>query len=216
MNLLIKVLIVDDQRMFREGVRARLEHEPDIQVVGEACCVAEMMSQIKQTRPTILTLDIRMPDASGIEAAKMVRRDWPDLKILMLTGYDYDQYVRASIRVGVDGFLLKDAPQEELVAALREIAAGGAFLPPNIASKVIKTYSKSPVDSRAGMLEELTMREIEVLEMMFQGFRNADIARGLSISTRTADTHVGSIIGKLGAQTRTDAVRIALTENMIK
>ena len=145
----IRVLIVDDHRMFREGVRTRLEHEPDIQVVGEACCVAEMMSQIKQTRPTILTLDIRMPDGSGIEAAEIVGRNWPDLKILMLTGYDYDQYVRVAIRLGIGGFLLKDAPQEELIAALQEIAAGGTFLPPNIAS-VMTTYPKSLVNRISG------------------------------------------------------------------
>lgn len=100
MDAAIRVLIVDDQRMFREGIRSRIEHEDDIEVVGEAGSAEETLTQIQETRPDIVTLDIRLPDVSGIEVAKQIRRDWPDLKILVLTGYDFDQYVRASARVG--------------------------------------------------------------------------------------------------------------------
>ena len=216
MDAAIRVLIVDDQRMFREGIRSRIEHEDDIEVVGEAGSAEETLTQIQETRPDIVTLDIRLPDVSGIEVAKQIRRDWPDLKILVLTGYDFDQYVRASARVGIDGYLLKDAPQEDLIQALREVAAGGAVLPPNIASKVMKTYSEMPGKGRERQGEELTMREIEVLELLFQGLRNIEIGEHLSISGRTVEAHVRSIIGKLGAQSRTGAVRIAVEMNLIK
>ena len=147
----IKVLIVDDQRMFREGIRSRLETEPDMRVVGEAGSLEETITLIAENHPDIVTLDIRLPDASGIEIAKRIRKSWPGLKILMLTGYDFDQYVRASARAGIDGYLLKDAPQEDLISALREIAAGGAVLPPHIASKVMKTYSEEPVSPNPPM-----------------------------------------------------------------
>lgn len=212
----IKVLIVDDQQMFREGIRNRLQSEADIEVVGEAGTAAETMTQIQETGPNTVILDIRMPDVSGIEVAKAIRRDWPELKILILTGYDFDQYVRASARAGIDGYLLKDAPQEDLVNALREIAAGGAVLPPKIASKVMKTYAERPSKSRDRQLEELTVRAIEVLELIFQGMRNTEIAERLTISARTVEAHVRSIIGKLGAQSRTEAVRIAVEMNLIQ
>ena len=212
----IRALIVDDQQMFREGIRSRLENEPDIEVVGEAGTAEETLARIPETNPTIVILDIRLPDVSGIEVAKLIRRDWPDMRILILTGYDFDQYVRACARAGIDGYLLKDSPQEHLVNALREIAAGGAVLPPKIASKVMRTYSEAPTKNRERQLEELTVREIEVLELIFQGLRNSDIGERLSISARTVEAHVRSIIGKLGAQTRTEAVRIAVENNLIK
>jgi len=215
-TLPVRVLIVDDQRMFREGIRSRLEQEPDIQVVGEAGSAEETLSLVPKTNPTILILDIRLPNVSGIELARLVRQQWPDLKILMLTGYDFDQYVRAASRVGIDGYLLKDAPQDTLVQALREIAAGGAVVPPNIASKILRAYSELPVRVREREPDELTVREIEVLELIFQGLRNTEIAERLSISARTVEAHAGSIISKLGAQSRTEAVRIAVEKNLIK
>ena len=210
----LRILIVDDHQMFREGIRRRLEQEPDISVVGEAASAEEAVAKVQQTNPTIVLLDIRLPNVSGIELARRLRQQWPDLKILVLTGYDFDQYVRAVARIGVSGYLLKTAPQEALVQAIREIAAGGAVLPPAIASKVLQHFSSSHV--RSGILGELTLREIEVLELMHQGIRNADIARRLSISPRTVEAHVSSIISKVGAQSRTEAIRIALEKGLIK
>ena len=216
MNASIRVLIVDDQRMFRDGIRNRIENEPGIEVVGEAASAEETMTEIRKQRPDIVTLDIRLRDVSGIEVARQIRQEWPDLKILVLTGYDFDQYVRASARAGIDGYLLKDAPQEDLIQALRQIAQGGAVLPPDIASKVMKTYSEVPVAGRERRTEEVTVREIEVLELLFQGLRNTEIGERLSISARTVEAHVRSIFGKLGAQSRTEAVRIAVEMNLIK
>ena len=136
-----KVLIVDDHVMFREGIRVRLEQEPNIEVVGEASTAAEALTLLDETDPTIVILDIRLPDVSGIELARRLRKFRPDIKILVLSGYDFDQYVRALTRVGIEGYLVKDAPQETLVQALHEIAAGGAVLPPHIASKVMRSYA---------------------------------------------------------------------------
>lgn len=212
----LRILIVDDHQMFREGIRRRLEQEPDISVVGEAASAEEAVAKVQQTNPTIVLLDIRLPNVSGIELARRLRQQWPDLKILVLTGYDFDQYVRAVARVGVSGYLLKTAPQEALVQAIREIAAGGAVLPPAIASKVLQHFSASSSHVRSGILGELTLREIEVLELMHQGIRNANIAKRLSISPRTVEAHASSVISKLGARSRTEAIRIALEKGLIK
>ena len=216
MNNTIKVLIVDDLRMFREGIRSRLEYEPDIVVVGEAGSAEEALTLIPELSPTIVILDILLPGISGIDVAKLIQRDWPNIRILILTGYDFDQYVRACTYAGIDGYLLKDAPQERLVSALREIAAGGVVLHPRIASKVMRIYSETPVKETVGQQEELTMREIEVLELTYQGLRNSNIAESLSISIRTVEAHMRSIFSKLGIQSRTEAVRVAVEYNMIK
>ena len=213
---MIRVLIVEDQRMFREGIRNRLEQEADITVVGEAASAEEALTLVQQTTPTIVLVDIRLPDMSGIELARLLRRQWPELKILALTGYDFDQYVRAMARVGVDGYMLKEDPQDALVQALREIAAGGAVLPPKIASKVMQGYSALTSGMRGSQLGDLTLREIEVIELLCEGLRNAEIAKRLSISHRTVEAHVSSIISKLGAQSRAEAVRIAVEKNLIR
>jgi two-component system response regulator DevR len=215
-QLPLRILIVDDHQMFREGIRRRLEQEPDITVVGEAASAEEALAKVPQTNPTIVLLDIRLPKVSGIELARRLRQQWPDLKILVLTGYDFDQYVRAVARVGVSGYLLKTAPQDAVVQAIREVAAGGAVLPPSIASKVLQHYSVDSSAVREGMMGKLTLRETEVLELIHQGIRNADIAQRLSISPRTVEAHVSSIIAKLGAQSRTGAIRIALEKGLIK
>ena len=144
--------------MFREGIRSCLQREPDLSVVGEAASGEEVLELIPRVNPSILILDIRLADSSGIEVARKVRQQYPELKILVLTGYDFDQYVRAMTRVGIAGYLLKDAPQETLIQALREIAAGGAVLPPSIASKVIRQFSETPSDIGTRRPDDLTIR----------------------------------------------------------
>ena len=216
MDTPLRVFIVDDHQMFREGIRSRLEQEPDIMVVGEASSAVEALALVEQTLPTIVVLDIRLPDMSGIELARLLRQKLPDLKILMLSGYDFDQYVRAAARVGIQGYLLKDAPQEELVQGLRAVAAGGAALQPRIASKVMRGYAESTADLPARPVEELSIREIEVLELVQAGLQNTEIALRLSISYRTVEAHMTRIIAKLGAHDRMDAVNIAVASNLIK
>lgn len=216
MPLPLRVVLVDDHQMFREGIRERLQQEPDITVVGEASSADETMIVIEATSPTVVILDIRLAGASGIELARSVRQRWPELRILILSGYDFDQYVRAAARVGIDGYLLKDAPRDTLVEALREIAMGGAVLPPAIASKVMRTYAAATSGGDVWMPGELTLREIDILELMHQGLRNQEIAGQLSISIRTVESHVSAVLAKLGAQTRTQAVRVGVEKNFIK
>ncbi len=216
MNPPLKVLIVDDHRMFREGIRNRLARYGRFKVMGEAASAEEAITIMEQAAPSIVILDIRMQGPSGIDLARRLRRDWPDVKILVLSGYDFDQYVRALARIGIHGYLLKDCPQEDLIEALDEIARGGVVLPPRIASKIMRSYASDSVNETHNPRWDLTVREIEVLECLHEGLRNADIASRLEISTRTVETHVGSIISKLGARTRAEAVRKAVQGNLIR
>jgi len=215
MGPVLRILIVDDHRMFREGIRSRLSKEADIEVVGEAGSAEEALAVAQEANPSIVILDVRLPDMSGIELIRLLRGRRPELKILVLTGYDFDQYVRAAAREGIEGYLLKDAPQEALVQALRDIASGGAVLPPGIASKVMRNYASSASVTRR-RLSELTLKEIEIVELIYQGLRNVEIARRLSISVRTVEAHVGSIMTKLEAQSRTEAAYIAVEKGLIK
>ena len=216
MNPPIKVLLVDDHRMFREGIRNRLARYGRFKVIGEAASAEEATTIMEQAAPSIVILDIRMQGPSGIDLARRLRRDWPDVKILVLSGYDFDQYVRALARIGIHGYLLKDCPQEDLIEALDEIARGGVVLPPRIASKIMRSYASDSVNETHNPRWDLTVREIEVLECLHEGLRNADIASRLDISPRTVETHVGSIISKLGAHSRAEAVRKAVQGNLIR
>ncbi|HXH27694.1 MAG TPA: response regulator transcription factor [Candidatus Polarisedimenticolia bacterium] len=212
----IKILIVDDHRMFREGIRRRLARYSRFEVVGEAADAEEAIGLVEQTAPSIVILDIRMQGPSGIDLARRLRRDRPDVKILVLSGYDFDQYVRALARIGIHGYLLKDSPQEALIDALDQISGGGVVLPPRIASKIMRSYASDTGTEHRHPRWNLTVREIEILECLHEGLRNADIAARLGISGRTVETHVSNIISKLGARTRTEAVRRGLQDHLIR
>jgi DNA-binding NarL/FixJ family response regulator len=212
----ISVVIVDDHQMFREGIRSRINGESDMTVVGEAGTAEAAFDLVEETDPTVLILDIRLPNMSGLEAARLLRNRHPDLSILLLTGYDFEQYVRAAARARIQGYLLKDSPQEKLIDAVREIARGGTVLSPDVASKVIKDLAEVSEGGRPRRTTDLTVREIEILEMLYQGLRNAAIGDRLKISTRTVEAHVGNVISKLGAQNRTEAVQIALRDRIIR
>lgn len=216
MNPPIKVLIVDDHLMFREGIRSRLARHSRFKVIGEAASAEEAIKIMQQVVPSIVILDIRMEGRSGIDLARQLRREWPEVKILVLSGYDFDQYVRALARIGIHGYLLKDRPQKDLIEALDEIARGGVVLPPRIASKIMRSYASDSVSENRSPRWDLTVREIEVLESLHEGLRNAEIASRLNISPRTVETHVSSIISKLGARSRTEAVRRAIQESLIR
>ena len=217
MNIALRVLIVDEHRMFREGIRSCLEKESDIQIVGEANSAQEAILLVEQTNPTVVTLDIRLPDASGIEVARVLRRNYPDVKVLILSAYDYDQYVEASFKIGVEGYLVKDYSQNVLIEALHEIAAGGVVIPPRIASKLVRSGSLRNTAFREQLPSALTKREMEVLELIVHaGLRNAEIAHRLLISPRTVEAHVSNIMSKLGVQNRTELLHIAIVENIIE
>ncbi len=212
MSDVYSVLIVDDHEMLREGIRQALDAAPDFDVIGEAASAEAALGLLNRTAPDIAILDIRLPGRSGIELARTIRRRWPRVKILVLSGYDFDQYVRALTRIGIRGYVLKEAPQSELIEALRQIAAGEAVLPPRIASKVMRDISgKTP--ARIGVA--LTLREIDVLEHVCHGLKNSEIAERLDISPRTVETHVASISAKLGAHSRTEIVKIAVEAGLL-
>ena len=204
----IRVVIIDDHAMFRQGVRDRLERESDIDVVADCASRDEGLQAVQELQPDVVILDIRLRQDSGIEVAKQIRRHHPDVRILIVSAYDYDQYVRALARVGVDGYISKENSQEELVQAVREVVRGGAVLTPKVASKVMRAMAEHP-PAQAHRIDELTVREIEVLELMREGMRNQGIAQLLAISPRTVESHVARIMAKLGATSRTEAIRTA-------
>lgn len=211
-----RILIVDDHQMLREGIVNRLASYTRFKVVGEASNAEDAIKLMPETEPDIVILDIRMPGPSGIDLARSIRHDWPNVKILVLSGYDFDQYVRALARIGIHGYLLKDSPQEAIISALDQIAQGGAVIPPSIASKVMRSYASDAPAKNMNRRWNLTIREIEILESLNEGMRNAEIASRFGISVRTVETHVSSIISKMRAQNRTEAVRRAAQEGLIK
>jgi DNA-binding NarL/FixJ family response regulator len=209
----VRVALIDDHAMVRQGIKDRLERETDMLVVGEADSREAGIALVEQLVPDIVILDIRLRNDSGIEVAKKLRAEHPGVKILILSAYDYDQYVRALARIGVDGYISKENSQEELVQAIREIVSGGAVLTPNVASKVMRAMSEQPIPvvppSNANPADELTLREVEVLELLREGMRNQGIGEHLAISARTVESHVARIMAKLGATSRTEAIRTA-------
>ncbi|MEX2598727.1 MAG: response regulator transcription factor [Dehalococcoidia bacterium] len=216
---LVRVVLVDDHAMVRQGIRERLAKETDINVVGEAETRDDGLALVEQLQPDVVVLDIRLRQDSGIEIAKHIRRHYPAIKILILSAYDYDQYVRALARVGVDGYISKENSQEELVQAIREVVSGGAVLTPKVASKVMRAIAEAPHQSSHANnhhVEDLTLREIEVLELMREGMRNVAIAEHLAISPRTVESHVARIMSKLGATSRTEAIKTAAEIGLLK
>ena len=212
---MIRVLLVDGHQMFREGVCSCLAHDPDICVVGQVGTVSDALHLIPSVLPTVVVFDIRLPDAAGVDLARQVRQRWPEVKLITLTGYDYTEYVRSLLRAGVDGYILKSASHRALVEALREVIAGGLVLPPQIAAKAVRGTSPTLAVDITREPDTLTMRELEVMELVHQGCRNSEIGNRLTISPRTVEAHVSNIVAKMGARNRTDAVRIAQEHRMI-
>ena len=208
------VLIVDDHEMFREGIRAAVEADPEFRVVGEAASADEAfetLESLEAKASPIVILDIHMPGGSGIELARSIRKRWSEIKILVLSGLDYPQYVQALFRIGIRGYVLKDETQSELVKALHAIVAGGVVIPPSLAELVVGP-GKSPNPTGT----ELTVREMEVLEQLQHGLSDAEIAGRLEISPRTVGSHVANIRGRLGADSRTQAVALARERGLLR
>jgi DNA-binding NarL/FixJ family response regulator len=193
---MIRVLLVDGHQMFREGVCSCLANAPDICVVGQAGTASEAVALIASTNPTVVVFDVRLPDAAGVDFARHMRSEWPTIKLVTLTGYDYTEYVRAMLRAGLDGYILKSASHSSLVEALRDIVAGGLVLPPQIAAKAVRGSSSTLAVDMTREPDTLTMRELEVMELMHQGFRNGEIGERLTISSRTVEAHVSNIVAK--------------------
>ncbi len=201
------VLIVDDQALVRVGLRKILEVEPNTTVVGEAVDGADAVRQAGQLRPDIVLMDIRMPVLDGIEATRRIVRAQPASRVLILTTFGLDGYVFAALRAGASGFMLKDAPPEEIADAVRIVAGGEALLAPAVTRSVVEEFVRQPpVPHPPAELAELTVREREVLELLARGLSNPEICDPLGVSEATTKTHVAHVLQKLDLRDRIQAV----------
>jgi RNA polymerase sigma factor (sigma-70 family) len=204
----IRVVIADDQALVRAGFRKILEADPEIEVLAEAQDGLEAVDASRRLGPDVVLMDIRMPNMDGLEATRrLLDGAGPTTRVLILTTFGLNEYVYEALRAGASGFLLKDAPPEELLAAVHVIARGDALLDPAITRAVIEEFARKPVRSDlAAKLDELTPREREVLELLARGLSNAEIADRFVVSEGTVKTHVASILRKLGARDRVQSV----------
>lgn len=206
----IRILIADDHPVVRDGLSAILETQNDFEVVGEAGNGQEAVGMVADLKPDVVLLDLDMPIMDGLEALRLIIKQNSQAKIIIFTVFDTDDRILAAIQAGAQGYLLKgDAPRDEIFRAVRTVYAGNALIQPLVAGKLLRQM-------RSGMIEELTNREREVLELLGQGLANKEIASRLVISERTVKFHVSSILGKLEVENRTEAVRIAMQRGLIK
>lgn len=203
----VRVVLVDDEAMVRVGLRMVLTSEPDIEVVGEAQDGGEAVDVVGATAPDVVLMDVRMPRVDGLEGSRRVLEAHPGVRVIVLTTFDEDEYVETALRHGVSGFLLKVAPPERLVEAVRTVAGGGGLLDPAVTVRVIESFASSPArTARADVLERLTERERDVLRLIGRGLSNAEIAAELYLGETTVKTHVSNVLAKLGLRDRVQAV----------
>ena len=212
----IKILLAEDHTVVREGTKKLLESQPDFEIVGEANNGEEAVELTKKLHPDVVVMDIAMPKLSGIEATKQIKAIYPGTAILVLTGYDYDEYVFALIEAGAAGYLLKEASGDELINAIRLVVAGEPVLHPRIIRKILDRL-RSPVEEtpETASSEPLTTREMEVLGLASRGMSNAEIADTLYLSVRTVQAHLRSIFNKLGVGSRSEAIVYALKKGWL-
>ena len=205
----IRVLVADDQSMVRAGFRMLLSGEADVEVVAEAGNGLEAVEKTARFRPTVVLMDIRMPELDGLEATRRILASDDPPRILILTTFDLDDYVYDALCAGASGFVLKDDPPEQLLSAIRIVAGGDALLSPAVTKHVIDQFTRTPRRERPTQLDELTDRELEVLRLIARGFSNAEIAEQLFISDTTVKTHITHILQKLDLRDRVQAVILA-------
>jgi len=214
----IKILIVDDHPVVRDGLSAVLETQADFEVVGEASDGREAVAQVEQLQPDVVLLDLDMPVMDGLEALRRIIQLRPQTKVIIFTVFDTDERILAAVRAGAQGYLLKgDAPRQEIFRAVRTVYQGGALLQPVVASKLLRRMqNNSSSNNTLNASEDLTAREQQVLELLAHGLANKEIAGRLTISERTVKFHVSAILAKLAAGNRTEAVTIAAQRGLIK
>ena len=211
---MIGVLLADDQALVRAGFGLILNAEPDLDVCGEADDGVAAVALARELRPAVVLMDIRMPRLDGIEATRQITIADPAVRVLMLTTFDLDDYVVAAFRAGASGFLLKTAPRDQLVAAVRTVHAGEALLAPLSTRKLIERFTSPPVEATA--LEALTSRELHVLTLLARGLSNAEIAAKLVVEPSTVKTHVARVLAKLDLRDRVQAVVFAYESGLIR
>ena len=205
----IRVLVADDQSMVRAGFRMLLSGEQDIEVVAEASNGLEAVDMAARFHPTVVLMDIRMPELDGLEATRRILAADGAARVLILTTFDLDDYVYEALRAGASGFVLKDDPPEQLIAAVRTVAAGDALLSPAITKRVIREFARIPRPSPPKELADLSAREQEVFHLIARGLSNAEIGQELYISETTVKTHITHILQKLNLRDRVQAVVLA-------
>ena len=219
MTATIKILIVDDHPVVRDGLNAVLETQPDFEVIGEAGDGQEAVAQVERLRPDVVLLDLDMPGLDGLGALQQIMKQRPETKVIIFTVFDTDERILTAVQAGAQGYLLKgDAPRNEIFRAVRTVYGGGALLQPVVAGKLLRQVQTqtAPNGPDQSEVEELTEREQDVLELIGQGMANKEIAQKLVISERTVKFHVSAILAKLGAGNRTEATRIAAQRGLIK
>lgn len=214
MTTAIRVLVADDHPIVRDGLVAILSTQPDIDVVGEAANGREVIDIVARLHPDVLLLDLEMPEMDGVEALRRLRDSDAAVRTIVFTAFDSDERILGAVQAGAQGYLLKGAPRDELFEAVRVVYAGGSLLQPVVTSKLLRSISAGP--ARTPTTEPLTTRELEVLRLMARGLQNKEIANELIISERTVKFHVSSILQKLNAGNRTEAVTIAIQQNLVE
>ena len=202
---------MDDHHVLREGIRSILDTVDGIVVVGEADSGEKALELAKRLDPDVILMDINMPGMSGLETARRIRAESPQTAIVALTAYDYVQYVREMLEIGVSGYLLKSASSANIIQAIRKTAAGDKFLDPQISDQVFAAFGRRGATRR----DEMTPREFEVLGLVAEGKTNIDIGQTLHLTTKTIESHMSSILGKLGVTNRTEAVRMAVDRGLL-
>jgi DNA-binding NarL/FixJ family response regulator len=210
----IKILIVDDHPVVREGIGSMLKREPDFKIVGEASNGVEAVEKARELSPDVMLMDLRMPEMDGVEAITRIRHEMPEIKFIILTTYSDDEYIFKGIAAGARAYLLKDAPRDELFKAIRAVSRGESLIQPVVASRVLDKLAE--LSRKNPSSETLSDREIEVLRLMAKGVSNSNIADELSITQSTVKTHITSIFQKLNVTTRTEAVTNALRKGIIE
>lgn len=208
---MIRVLLVDDHALLRQGTRDALRQDPDIAVVAESARGREALDQATRLHPDVVLLDIKLPDMSGVDVARALRHDLPEVKVLILTAYDYESYVRTLFAIGVHGYLLKDDPGVELIEAIRKALRGEHVLSAGIAAQLAAAHSRSGIAASG----TLSHREREVLTLVGHGLRNKEIGQKLGIKLSTVETYISNIMVKFDVHSRSEALRIAIERGII-
>ncbi|TQL70584.1 LuxR family two component transcriptional regulator [Nocardioides albertanoniae] len=216
----IRVLIADDQAMLRGSFRALIEHSPGMTAVGEAADGDQAIALAHRERPDVILMDVRMPGLDGIEATRRICADpvLSGVRVLILTTFDLDEYVYASLRAGASGFLLKDTPPSEVLAAVCVVAAGDSLLAPSVTRRLIAEFASRPEPGRqpARSLQGITERELEVLTLIARGLSNTEITQHLHLSMATTKTHIGRLLAKLRARDRAQLVMVAYETGLVE
>jgi DNA-binding NarL/FixJ family response regulator len=212
---MIKLMLVDDHAVLRDGLRNIIGLEEDIQVVAEAVSGKDALEQIEKIIPEVVLMDINIPDKNGIEVTGLIKKAYPHIKILMLTMHDHDEYFMSAIREGADGYLLKDAPSQHVIDAIRSVVRGQSVIHPSMTKKFLNFQYEKPEEPAKEEKELLTEREKEVLLCLVQGMNNKEIAQSLFISDKTVKIHVSKIFKKLDVKSRSQVVIYAVQNQLV-